>query len=95
MLPKGAQRIEVKTSALLNGDGMSRHDKFWDLLDLAEREAETRRCPECGGEDCKYGTHNIRYRGFDLSIVCNDCGHSETAISPDYEQIINNCHKAI
>lgn len=71
-------------------------DKFYDALEKCENEeGRFRRCPSCKETDCKYALHDKQYRGFDVSIACNDCRHSETAVGPDYDDIINNWHEAI
>ena len=71
----------------------SRHDKFYVLLD--EQDDSKRRCPECGSIDCKYAIHDFKHRGVDVSVMCNDCRYSESAIAPNYESIFSNWHSQI
>lgn len=75
---------------------MSRHDKFWDLLEVADDDPKLERvCPKCSSTDCKYGLHDISYSKSDVSILCNDCRHGDTANDPDYEAIINDWHRPV
>jgi len=74
----------------------SPHDKFWDLLEVADDDKTLKRvCPKCGDSDCKYGLHDRANSKCDVSILCNKCRHSEEANSPNYDAIINNWHKPV
>jgi hypothetical protein len=75
---------------------MTAHDKFWDLLEIADDDKSLRRaCPKCGDDDCKYGLHDRNYSKCDVSILCNKCRHSEKANNPNYHEIINNWYRKV
>lgn len=64
-----------------------------DIYDyLEEVDERDRHCPKCSSTYVKFGVHSAKVRGFEVSVYCEDCGHSDSGMMSDAKRIVKEWH---